>query len=127
MDALEYVPPWFGVTFVSVCTVLICSSVRSSSSAAICGSAVVVPWPSSTNPMYKRGRVVGVDREPRIDLFRIRRAGRGAARRSGGVRGQEPHAEAEADDERAAGFQEIASVDDSALTRSAPASRAPRV
>ena len=51
IDALEYVPPWLGVTLVSSRTVLIWLMSRSSSSAAICSSAVDAPCPSSAKPI----------------------------------------------------------------------------
>ena len=50
MEALDTVPPWLGVRFVSSRTVRIWRISRSSSLAAICNSAVEQPCPSSTNP-----------------------------------------------------------------------------
>ena len=51
IEALETVAPWFGTTLVSSWTDRTWLMSRSSSSAAICRSPVVAPWPNSPLPM----------------------------------------------------------------------------
>ena len=71
---LPTVPPWFGVTLVSFAIILIWLMSMFSSSAAIISRPVVEPWPELDLPELHRRGVVGVDREPRVDLLRVVRA-----------------------------------------------------
>ena len=67
-DWLPAVIPSFGVRPVSPDTMLMRASGRSSSSAAICASAVTMPCPSSTLPVKTVAVPSAVDADPGIEL-----------------------------------------------------------